>query len=108
MPQLRFHAIGEEKLASISTKLLDELVDVVKCPRDHFVLELINSTYFFDGVKAQSYPFVEVAWFDRGLDVQDKVASLVTKLIQSTGYPDVEVVFTEFKARNYYENGNHF
>lgn len=108
MPQLRFHAIEKEKLVSISTQMLDALVEVVKCPRDHFILELVNSTYIFDGEKVEAYPFVEVAWFDRGFDVQDEVASIITKSIQSAGYQEIEVAFTEFKARNYYENGKHF
>jgi len=108
MPQLRFHGVEKNKLTSFSKQLVDELAELIKCPRDHFVLELIQSNYIFDGGEISGYPFVEFAWFDRGLEVQDSAGKIVTEFIQNAGYPEVEVVFTVYKERNYYENGQHY
>ena len=108
MPQLRFHGVRIEKLQDFSTELVDELALLIKCPRDHFVLEFIPSSYIFDGGQIEGYPFVEFAWFDRGLTVQDRAAEIVTKYIQNAGYLDVEIVFTVYQERKFYENGQHY
>ena len=62
--------------------MIDELVDAVKCPRDYFEIECIKSVAIRDGKIADVYPFVEVAWFDRGQEVQDTVAKIITDNIR--------------------------
>lgn len=63
-------------------KVIDELIDAVKCPRDYFEIECIKSVAIRDGKIADVYPFVEVAWFDRGQEVQDTVAKIITDNIE--------------------------
>jgi len=108
MPQLRFHGVDKEKIKGFSRDLVNELANLIQCPRDHFVLEAINSSYIFDGDQVEGYPFVEFAWFDRGLEVQDKAAQMVTKHINEAGYREVEIAFIVYQGRNYYENGKHY
>lgn len=78
------------------------------CPRDYFSLEVIQSVYVRDGEIVDGAPVVEVYWFDRGQEVQDKVAKIITKYINYIGYPEVDVIFFVLEESRYYENGEHF
>lgn len=108
MPQIKFRGTDTNKLLAVSKGLVDELADAVGCPHQYFTLECIQSTYIQDGTVVPGYPFVEVAWFDRGQEVQDRVAGIITRYMQQAGYANVDVFFTIFEKTGYYENGEHF
>lgn len=108
MPQLKIRGIEAEKVCKISKELIDELTEIVGCSRDYFTIECIKTTSIFDGEIVTTYPFIEVAWFDRGQDVQDKVAKVLTKYINILGVQDLDIAFTIFTENRYYENGEHF
>ena len=58
---------------------------------------------------ADVYPFVEVAWFDRGQEVQDMVAKIITDNIrENLNVESMDLAFTVFEKEKYYENGEHF
>ena len=77
--------------------MIDELVDAVKCPRDYFEIECIKSVAIREGKIADVYPFVEVAWFDRGQEVQDTVAKIITDSIRNNlEIESMDLAFTVF------------
>lgn len=108
MPQIKVRGIALEQLCEGSKELIDELVKVVGCPRDYFELEYIESVAIRDGLIENAYPFIEVAWFDRGLEVQDKVADIITRFAHKIGVQNLDIAFVCFEGRKYYENGKHF
>lgn len=108
MPALKFKAIEAERLRSISKELIDELVELLQCPRGYFSLEIPQVLFIKDGEYDTGSPVVEVAWFDRGQEVQDKAAQIITKYVKIMGYKDVDVIFMKLKENRYYENGEHF
>ncbi|MCM0647002.1 DUF1904 domain-containing protein [Clostridium swellfunianum] len=108
MPQIRFRAIETKGIQKISKEMVDELEQLLKCPRDYFSLEVINSTFINDGEIVQGNPVVEVHWFDRGQEIQDKAAQIITKYIQAIELSNVDVIFTKLEESMYYENGVHF
>jgi len=108
MPQLKLSGVEVEKICSFSKNLIDELEAIINCPRSYFTIEHISSTFIADGSVSKSYPFVEVSWFDRGQEVQDKTALAITKAVQNSGYGNVDVIFTALQEKDYYENGSHF
>lgn len=109
MPQIIIRGIKPEKLCEISENMIDELVEAVKCPRDYFEIECIQSVAVRNGQISDAYPFVEVAWFDRGQEVQDKVAKIITDNIRNNLNVDsMDLAFTVFEKEKYYENGQHF
>jgi len=108
MPRLKITGLELEKVKEISKGMVDDLQQIIDCPRDYFVLELTNSNFVMDGEVVQTYPFVEVAWFDRGQEIQDKAAKAITKHIHGAGCPNVDVIFTVLEENKYYENGEHF
>ena len=108
MPALKFTGIDPKKVCDISKELVDELEELLKCPRDYFTLEVVNSIFVKDGEIVSGNAVAQVSWFDRGQDIQDKSAKIITKYLHSVGYKDVDVIFTVLYEDKYYENGEHF
>lgn len=108
MPALKLKAIDAKKALTISKVLIDELQELIQCPRDYFSIEVTQSKFIMDGKFVGGPQTVDVFWFDRGQDVQDKVAKIITKHINSIGYKSVDVVFHTLEEKKYYENGEHF
>ena len=109
MPQIKVRGINENEICKISENMIDKLVEAVKCPRDYFEIECIKSVAIRNGKIAEAYPFVEVAWFDRGQEVQDTVAKIITDSIRDgLNIKNMDLAFTVFEKEKYYENGEHF
>lgn len=108
MPQIKIRGIDTDTIRKLSKPLLDELAIVAQTPRDDFTLEGIPSTFILDGEVISGYPFVEIAWFDRGQAIQDQVAKSISRLINETGYPSVDIMFTVLEKHRYYENSKHY
>jgi len=108
MPIIKIKAIPQNDVSKISKTLIDDLQKATQIPREHFTLELPTSIYILDGQVVDGPKMVEVFWFDRGQELQDEVAVILTRHIQSAGYPDVDVIFTILDRNSYYENGEHF
>ncbi len=108
MPILRLRSIEDKKACTISKALIDELQELLQCPREYFSIELIQSRFVADGEFVDGLPVVEVSWFDRGQEVQDTAAKIITSYINSVGYKNVDVIFHYLDKSKYYENGEHF
>ncbi len=109
MPQIKIRGIDENEITKVSVGLIDKLVEEIQCSRDAFEIECIKSVAIREGKIAPVYPFVEIAWFDRGLEVQDKVAKIVTNILKDElNIPDLDLAFTILDRRSFYENGKHF
>ncbi len=82
MPQIKIRGVKTEKTLDISKDLVDELHKIIDRPRDYITIELIHSTFIANGQITEGYPYVEVGWFDRGQEIQDKVAKSITVLFK--------------------------
>lgn len=107
MPMLKFRGIEKSEVIKESKVLVDKLAEVINCPRDYFTLELSNSEYIFDGETSLAPSIIEVSWFDRGQEVQDKVAKIITDFFKGDR-EYLEVFFNRLEEKAYYENGEHF
>ena len=108
MPQIIFKGINESAVKKISKELPHNLAVITDTQEDWFTVEYMPNRFYFNGEEASGYPIVNVNWFDRGLDMQDKVAKEITKIVQNEGYEMVDVIFNLYEKRSYYENGEHF
>ncbi|MCB2289697.1 DUF1904 domain-containing protein [Clostridium sp. CS001] len=108
MPQLKLRGVEVKDICKISGDMVQEMQELLECPKNYFTLECINSTFIMDGEIVKTCPIIEVAWFDRGQEVQDAMAKIITKHIHSAGYKDVDVIFSVLEESKYYENGEHF
>jgi hypothetical protein len=88
--------------------MIDDLQDLLKCPREYFSITVDQAIYIFDGKQVDGPPMVEVSWFDRGQEVQDLAAKIITKHTKTIGCENLDVIFFPLKENNYYENGEHF
>ncbi len=105
MPHLLFRGITPEQVRTISGPLVEELAVVCRCPEDYFLLECLHTTAIFGGEIVPSYPFVEVAWFDRGAAVRDLAAACIDRHVRSLGVPEFEIAFRNYERESYYANG---
>lgn len=108
MPQIKMRGIETEIVRKLSKQLIDELAVLTQSPRDYFTLEVIHSTFVLDGDIVPGYPFIEIAWFDRGQEIQDQVAQVISRLLNQMGYSSVDIMFTVLEKPRYYENGEHY
>ncbi|MGG1678383.1 DUF1904 family protein [Neobacillus sp. NRS-1170] len=108
MPHLFIRGVTVEQVKTISRPLVEELADLCDCGTDNFTLEVVNSTFVFNNDEVPGYPFIEVKWFERGQEVRDQFAKIVTKQVHSLDIPEVEVAFSTFKESDYYFNGKSF
>lgn len=109
MPHIRIRALSEEQVQGLSSQLCTELAQIIQTPEDNFTVELISSQFYSQNKPVQADPMVEVLWFDRGQDVQNRAAKRITEMLQEISASHfISVVFIPLLTRNYYENGQHF
>lgn len=109
MPHIRFRSLQSHHVSQLSVELTPALASAIQTSEDNFTFELIQTQYFIHGQPTSSYPFVEVLWFARSQEVQDRCALLITEKVKALSKAeDVVVVFTVLEKTAYYENGTHF
>ncbi|MFH5181368.1 DUF1904 family protein [Paenibacillus sp. TAB 01] len=105
MPQLTVRGISADQLSKISLSLVEELARICECGTDNFTLDCLQVQSVFGGEKADTYPFIEVAWFERGTETRDRFAQALTQHIRALGVEEVEVAFKVYSEDGYYING---
>ena len=109
MPMIRIRGIQMNKIKQVSSKLVEDLHHIIGCPKDYFTIECMHSTFIYEGKDVEAPTLIEVAWFDRGQEVQDTVAKIITDNIrENLNIESMDLAFTVFEKEKYYENGEHF
>ncbi len=107
MPRFRVTGVAPAALEALREPLFDELEQALGVPRAHLVLLASGDTPLPEPGLAIT-PFVEVGWFDRGLEVQDRVSRILTNHLKAAGCEPPDVVFALYARRSYYEDGQPF
>ncbi len=109
MPHLRFRSVDKSVVQKMSVELPVVLANAMQTSADNFTFEFVETSFFENGKQISSYPFVEVLWFARNQEIQDRSAKMITDAVkQESSAADVVVVFVELSKNCYYENGEHF
>ncbi|MFI3249513.1 MAG: DUF1904 family protein [Eubacteriales bacterium] len=108
MPQLTFKGLSDAQVQTISQNLAPQLSTLMNTPEDWFTFEYSPIISYVSGKKVQREAIVDVRWFERGQDVQDQAAVLITNSLKELGYQEPTVVFHPLKKENFYENGEHY
>lgn len=108
MPQLTMRGVNITEVAKISAALIEELAVICRCSKDNFTIDCLPTTSILEGAVVPTFPFVEVAWFDRPRAIQDGVAIAITNHLLQTGIAEVEVAFKVYRETHYYANGQPF
>jgi len=95
-------------VVAISETLVEQLAELTKAPAAHFTIEYIPAEFIATRFGGQAYPFIELFWFDRGQEMQDAAAQLITSIVKSKLEMDVAVVVQPIQRTNYYDNGQHY
>lgn len=105
MPQLTIRGINPELVIEISGALVRQLAELCECGTDNFTFDCLQTVSGMDGKQVDTYPFVEVAWFERGSHTRDLLVDAITKHLKSAGVSEVEVAFKVYNEDGYYING---
>ncbi|AJY75332.1 DUF1904 family protein [Paenibacillus beijingensis] len=105
MPQLTIRGIAPEQVIAISEAMVQQLADVCGCGTDNFTLDCLQTVSAMDGKRVDTYPFVEVAWFERGSQTRDLFAETIMKHFLTAGVREVEIAFKVYSQDGYYING---
>lgn len=108
MPRITTHAIPIETVQQASRAMVDELEALLKIPREHFAIEVREDAFVIDGDVVRGLPFVEVALFDRGPELEDRMARLITRHLQEAGCPHLDLYLIHLERPRYYEDGEPF
>ncbi|MFP4456724.1 MAG: DUF1904 family protein [Clostridia bacterium] len=108
MPQIIIRGILAEQVSIIEKSLVEELSSITETDTDDFTVEVFQTERIKDGEITSDYPFVEIKWFDRGQEIQDRSALEITKKFDEIGVTEVDIFFTHLKKENYYYKGKHY
>nr|WP_321242466.1 DUF1904 family protein [uncultured Tolumonas sp.] len=108
MPHIRCRGMQRDTVVAISETLVEQLAELTKAPAAHFTIEYIPAEFIATRFGGQAYPFIELFWFDRGQEMQDAAAQLITSIVKSKLEMDVAVVVQPLQRTNYYDNGQHY
>ena len=97
--------ITQEHCAELSVTSSAELANIIKCPSDCFVFDLIQSQFYDETSRIKPSPVVQVWWFERPMEIQDKVAKYLHNQFEKMGFYADQISFHIFEEDRYYENG---
>lgn len=103
MPQLIFKGVKKEDVCNFSKDMAQSLSEISDTPIDYFTFERPETNYFSNNSSFEMYPLIEVIQFDRGSEVEEKMAKQIATIVKSCGYKECEVYFTHIDKKDYYE-----
>ena len=117
MPNIRVNHLETAEVMQLSRDLTECLSKEFNCPTDWITFSMGSAkeqTIFCEGKALTDTVTIFVEWFDRGQEVKDAVAKILTdgvnrlKRKETEKLETVTVIFVAFDPMNYYENGTHF
>jgi hypothetical protein len=106
MPHLLFRGVDANLLSTVAPSLAAELAALCECGTDNFTINALHTTAVFgEPEAAASFAFIEVGWFERGREIRNAFAGIVTQYMLKLGFAEVEVVFQAYREDSYYING---
>jgi hypothetical protein len=108
MPRITTHAIPLEIVMKASGPLIEELSGLLGIPREHFAIQVRTDPFVRDGAVVVGDPFVEVALFDRGRELEDQAARIITHQLQAAGCPHLDLCISHLERARYFEDGEPF
>lgn len=103
MPQIIIKGMTEEQCAEFSVKTAPDLATICNCPSDWFIFDLIHSRFFDGDGRVKHCPVIQVWWFERPMDIQDRVVNLLHRQLENMGFHCDQISFHIFEHDRYYE-----
>lgn len=105
MPHLTIRGIDSERVIAVSEALVRQLANICLCDTDNFTFNCLETISAMDGKQVETYPFIEVAWFERGTQIRDLLAETITRHFMTAGVQEIEIAFKVYSPEGYYING---
>ncbi len=105
MPHLTFRGFTDSQVQKASEILIPDLARLLDCPEDYFMFDNLSVNSFYKGQKTVTFPFITIAWFERGKTQRDAMAQVITKAMHELGVPELEIGYTVLAEDSYYING---
>lgn len=103
MPTLVIRGVKQSDVQVLAKPLIEQLSVVADCAKSVFTLEWTMTAHYDDQGLFESYPMINVHWFDRPKETQDKAAQVIAKLFKSLGYKRVKVSFIIIDRETFYD-----
>lgn len=117
MPNIRVNHLEVSEVTQLSRELTHRLSKELECPLDWITFSIgtpSGNTIFSEGNVLKDSVTMFVEWFDRGQEVKDAVARILTEGVYQLERKPTEkletvtVIFIDIDPKDYYENGIHF
>lgn len=105
MPHLTFRGFTDDQVQKASDVLIPNLAKLLDCPEDYFIFDNLLVSSFYKGEKAATFPYINIAWFERGKTQRDAMAQVITKAMFELGVAELEIGYTVLAEDGYYING---
>lgn len=107
MPHIIFKGIKEDKMVDISNVLPKKLSPLFGgVPDDWFFLEHIDAKYYYHGKVLESFPLVQINWYDKGPEVKEKVVFSIHEVLENLGYKSIKIFFINLDSDCFFSVGN--
>lgn len=104
MPNITVSGINREKAIELAETIGDIVVresDTDPAYKKVFYLPI-------ERIDGDENPSIDIYWMHREQEKCDKVGKRLTEYLQSIGYSNIQITFTEFPGNLFYENGVHY
>ncbi|MFI3167074.1 MAG: DUF1904 family protein [Bacillota bacterium] len=114
MPNIRISGVSKETVSTLSNLLTNELASVMNLPQTALTFFAGDENLYRGSEKLDNFCYITVEWFDKGEEIQEKVAGILTKATlgnSQLGLERIQTVkmnFIMLVAKNYYANGVHY
>ncbi len=108
MPQIIVKGLDEKQMMTLAKTTSNTLGSICACDANWFVFESTNAYFINSDGEKFNQAVVQVHWFKRSQEIQDKVAGLLDKAIKDMGFDFTQISFHLFYEEAYYEDGEHF
>ena len=88
MPRIKVENVPKVLMSVIAPDLVKNFAEAVQCPEEWVTVADSGVTVYTSG-----YPVVDIVWFERPKEIQDKAAEAVAKWLESAGYKRFEIYF---------------
>ncbi|MEG1781822.1 MAG: DUF1904 family protein, partial [Oscillospiraceae bacterium] len=97
-----------EQANQLAVTAAPKLSKICDCPADWFVFDYIHSDFFDQSGAIPHFPVLQIWWFKRPQEVQNKVALELDSLLKAMGHTATQISFHIYEESSYYEDGEHY
>lgn len=108
MPRVTIHGVSFQAAKSLGMAIKKNLVSCDEIKPEHVQVQFLQTIALTHVEEEEWLPMIDILWFGRSQEVQDKVAEMLTQLFWKMGFENLQVTFQTIAENCFYENGQHY